>query len=65
MAELSPGFPEPSTSGTSTSGAAGFPGVPLRTKADPSLGDQLFQLPEDVNVIKHPFRMCISGKINF
>jgi hypothetical protein len=50
MAEVSPG------------GSETWDNLPVRTKADPSLGDQKFLLPDDVNIIEHPFRMCISGK---
>jgi hypothetical protein len=45
--------------------AEGFPAlheVPIRTTVDPDLKIQAFEVPIDVNRIKHPFRMVISGK---
>jgi hypothetical protein len=44
--------------------AEGFPAldeVPIRTTLDPELKIQAFEVPTDVNRIKHPFRMVISG----
>jgi hypothetical protein len=46
---MAEGFPEPAD-------------VPVRKTMDPDLNVQAFQLPADVNRIKHPFRMVISGK---
>jgi hypothetical protein len=35
--------------------------LPVLDDADPELGDQKLMLPDDVNVLQHPLRMCISG----